>query len=198
MAREVYFLQLANPDVIALRDQSRPDDKLAEMRWLLQTTVLMAVVVNPVQTAKFGVDGVTSTPSTIVATIEPRMAAPGYSWLRVYFYSSLPAGERANAAKGRIESIRTAWAAVLQFTIDQTSTVWQIDLSLPGHTCTIADSDSDARKAFEEFLYDGRRLRLKGKGSFVCVMSSRGTSKPTFEWDVNFETAVVDKRTSLR
>ncbi|HYN06245.1 MAG TPA: hypothetical protein VES67_02545 [Vicinamibacterales bacterium] len=164
------------------------------MHSIWPSILLIAVALNSVQTAKFGVDGVTNTPSTIVATIEPRTAAAGYSWLRVYFYSSLSAGERASAAKGLVESIRTAWVAVLQFTVDKTSTVWQIDLSLPGHTCTIAESDADARKAFQEFLYDGRRLRVKGKGSFVCVMSAIGVPNRTYEWDVDFETAVMDRR----
>jgi len=168
------------------------------MRWLWPSALLVTVVVTSVQTAKFGVDGVTNTPSTIVAIIEPRMGAPGYSWLRIYFYPSLAAGERTHAAKGQIESIRTAWAAVLQFTVDKTSTVWQVDLSVPGQTCTITDSDSGARKAFQEFLYDGRRLRLKGKGSFACVMSSVGVSNRTLEWDVDFETPVVSRPASLR
>jgi hypothetical protein len=158
----------------------------------------MAAVVTSGQTARFGVDGVPTTPSTIVATIQPRMGAPGYSWLRVYFYPSLAGGERANAAKGLVDSIRTAWAAVLQFTVDRTSTVWQIDLSLPGHACTIAESDADARRAFQEFLFDGRRLRVKGRGSFVCATTTGGVAKRTFEWDVDFETPVIDRSTSLR
>jgi hypothetical protein len=158
------------------------------LHWL--PILLMAAVVSA-QTSKFGSDGVTTTPSIVVATIEPRTAAPGYSWLRVYFYSSLTSGERANAAKGLVEAIRTPWAAVLQFTVDKTSTVWQIDLSLPGHACTVAESDSDARKAFQEFLYDGRRLRLKGKGSHVCVMNARGASSPRFDWEVDLDTPVT-------
>ena len=129
--------------------------------------------------------------------IQPRVGAPGYSWLRVYFYPSLAGGERANAAKGLVDSIRTAWAAVLQFTVDRTSTVWQIDLSLPGHTCTIAESDADARRAFQEFLFDGRRLRVKGSGSFVCVMTPAEVAKRTFEWAVNFETPVIDRSVSI-
>ena len=168
------------------------------MRWLCPWALLVTVVVASVQTAKFGVDGVTNTPSIIVAIVEPRLGAPGYSWLRVYFYSALAAGERAHAAKGQIESIRTAWAAVLQFTVDKTSTVWQVDLSVPGQTCTITDSDSGARKAFQEFVYDGRRLRLKGRGSFACVTSSAGVSHRMLDWDVDFETPVVSRPASFR
>jgi hypothetical protein len=162
------------------------------LRWA--STLLIAAAISSVQTARFGVDGVTTTPSTIVATIQPRTAAPGYSWLRIYFYpSSLTAGERAKATKGDVESIRTAWAAVLQLTVDKNRTVWQIDLSLPGHTCTVAASDRDARNALQEFQFDGSRLRLKGKGSHDCDMTSRGIRRQRFEWDIDFETSVIKR-----
>lgn len=169
------------------------------MRFLCTSTLLAAVAVGSVQTAKFSVDGVTRTPSTIVATIQPRTAASGYSWLRVYFYSSsLPASERANAASGRVASIRTRWTAVLQFTVDKNSTVWQIDLSLPGHTCTIAESDRDARNALQEFQYEGGRLRVRGKGFHVCDMASLGIPNQRFDWDVDFETPVIEGGASPR
>jgi hypothetical protein len=167
------------------------------MRLLLPSCLVFAVIaaaVNADQTATFTANGVRQSSSTVVATIQPRAGAPGYSWLRVYFYPALTAGERASASKGLVESIRTAWSAVLQFTVDKTSTVWQIDLSLPGHTCTIAESDGDARQAFPEFLYDGRRLRLKGRGSHECVMPGRGSPAQKFEWEVNVETSVIDCR----
>jgi len=106
----------------------------------------------------------------------------------------LTSGERASAAKGQIESIRSAWAAVLQFTIDKTTTVWQIDLALPGHTCTIAESDAAARTAFPVFQYDGRRVRLTGKGSHRCAMAVPG---PPLEWNVEVDTPVVNRRDPL-
>ena len=117
-----------------------------------------------------------------------------YSWLRIYFYSSsLTASERAHATKGDIDSIRTAWAAVLQLTVDKNSTVWQIDLSLPGHTCTIAASDRDARNVLQDFQFDGGRLRVKGKGFHDCDLTSLRVPNQRFEWDMNFETSVITK-----
>jgi hypothetical protein len=155
---------------------------------------LLAAVIASQQAARFSVDGVATMPSTAVATIQPRTGAPEYSWLRIYFYPALPAAERLTAEKGLVESIRTPWAGVLQFTVDKNAVVWQIDLSLPGHTCTIADSDTGARKAFDEFRYDGRRLRLKGKGSYLCTMTPHGTPSPKLEWDVDVELPVIDRR----
>jgi hypothetical protein len=167
------------------------------MRLLWASTLLTAAAaISSAQTARFGVDGVTTTPSIIVATIRPRTAAPGYSWLRIYFYSSLTASERANATTGDVESIRTGWSAVLQLTVDKNSTVWQIDLSLPGHTCTVAGSDREAKNALQEFQFDGRRLRLSGKGSHDCAMTSLGIPNQRFEWDIDFETSVITKGVS--
>lgn len=162
------------------------------MRFPWTSTLLAAVAIGSAQPAKFSVDGVARTPATIVATIQPRTAAPGYSWLRVYFYSSsLPASEHENAADRRVASIPTDWTAALQFTVDKNSTVWQIDLSLPGHTCTIAESDRDARYALQEFEYRDGHLRVRGKGFHVCDMTSLGIPNQRFEWDVDFETAVI-------
>lgn len=77
--------------------------------------------------------------------------------------------------------------------VDKNRTVWQIDLSLPGHTCTIAASDRDARNALQEFQFDGSRLRLKGKGSHDCDMTSPGNPRQRFEWDIDFETSVIKR-----
>jgi hypothetical protein len=143
--------------------------------------------------ASFSVDGVARTAPTAVATIQPRTGAPGYSWLRIYFYSSsLGVDDRGAATAGRTDSMRATWSAVLQLTVDKASTVWQIDLSLPGHTCTIAESDRDSTHALQEFQFDGRRLHLTGKGSHVCDLKSLGLPNQTFTWDVVLDVPVVD------
>ncbi len=168
--------------------------KNRDMHLLWMSTLLAAAVLTAAQTAKFAVDGAATSASTIVATIQPRTAAPGYSWLRIYFYSSpLSAADRAQAAKGDIDSIQTRWAAVLQLTVDKNSTVWQVDLSLPGHTCTIAESDRAARNALQAFQFDGGRLRLKGKGTHACDMASLKVPNRKFEWDLEFEAPVVKR-----
>jgi hypothetical protein len=156
--------------------------------------LVIATVATAAQTATFRVEGVTITPSTVVATIEPRLGAPGYRWLRVYFYSSLTAAERAQAERGGSEAFRTHWAAVLQFSLDQQSTIWQVDLAVPGHTCTIAESNVAAKKAVQAFRLDDGRLSLTAKGLNVCDMKSLGIPNQTFEWDVNITTPVFERR----
>jgi len=155
--------------------------------------LLLAIVAGAGQTARFRVEGVTSTPSAVVATIEPRLGAPGYRWLRIYFYSSLTATERAQVERGGSEASRSHWAAALQFSLDKQSTIWQVDLAVPGHTCTIAASDVDAKKAVQIFQLENGRLNLTAKGVHVCDMKSIGVPDQTFEWDVHVAAPVFER-----
>jgi hypothetical protein len=143
--------------------------------------------------ATFSVDGRATSSSAAVATVQPRAGAPGYSWLRIYFYPSpLAPADAASARSGRVGAIKAKWSAVLQLTVDKSATVWQIDLSLPGHTCTIAESDREAAAALQEFRFDGVRVRLKGKGTRVCDLALLRIPNQTFAWDVDLESAVVE------
>jgi hypothetical protein len=139
-----------------------------------------------VSTATFTVDGVATRPRAAVATIQPRTGAPGYSWLRIFFYPSAAAADRAAATHGR-DLTKTTWSAVLQFTVDKAGTIWQIDLSVPGHTCTIAETDRDAKAALQEFQLDRRSVRLRGMGKHVCDMRSLKIPDQTFQWDVDLD-----------
>jgi hypothetical protein len=155
--------------------------------------IVMVVTIRSDSTAKFSVDGTVTLWSTAVATIQPRTGAPGYSWLRIYFYASpLTADDRARAQEGRIASIETRWTAVLQLTLDKALTVSQVDLALPGHTCTIAESDRDAKNALQVFQLAGKHLRLRGRGSHVCDMKFMGIPNQTFGWDVDLDLPVVE------
>ena len=147
--------------------------------------------------ARFSVDGAVTTASTTVATIEPRSAAPGYSWLRVYFYSApLPVADARQAAEGRIDAVKTRWSAVLQMTLDSAAHVWQIDLALPGHTCTIAESDREAARVLQDFQFDGQHVRMKAAGSHVCDVPSLGLPRQTFAWAVDIASPVVEAHAS--
>jgi hypothetical protein len=120
---------------------------------------------------------------TAVATIEPRLGAPGYRWLRVRFYAfPLTPADVEAVTKGNVEPLEQRWKsklagkpaeynvsnAVLQFGVDKDGKVWQVDLSVPGHTCTIAASDQEATALLQDFRFDGTRLRLKTKGKHSC------------------------------
>ena len=157
--------------------------------------------------ANFSVDNDAMSLSTAVATIEPRLGAPGYSWLRIYFYSfPVAADDVASVMKGdtgSMERKRTQKAsnpkdynasrAVIQLSVDQNFKVWQVDMSVPGHACTIAPFEPDVKAFLQEYQFDGKNLRLKSNGSYVCDMKSMGIPNQKFSWDIDLNTAVFEK-----
>jgi hypothetical protein len=160
------------------------------MRVVGSLLILTSLATGPVSTAKFSVDGVRSVALATLVTVQPRNGAPAYSWLRVYFYSSATAADRAKASSPR-DLTKTNWSAVLQLTVDKAGTVWQVDLSLPGHTCTIAASDGEARDVLQMFQFDEKRVRIRGQGSHVCDMRSLKMADQAFEWDVDLDVPVA-------
>jgi hypothetical protein len=157
--------------------------------------------------ANFSVDNDAMSLSTAVATIEPRLGAPGYSWLRIYFYSfPVAADDMTGIVKGSVGSMDKKWngkasnpkdynasRAVIQLSVDQSYKVWQADMSVPGHACTIAPFEPDVKAFLQEYQFDGKNLRLKSKGSYVCDMKSMGIPNQKFSWDVDLKTAVFEK-----
>ena len=113
--------------------------------------------------------------STAVATIEPRLGAPGYSWLRIYFYSfPVAADDLAGILKGDTGSMDKKWnskasnpkdynnsRAVIQLSVDKSSKVWQVDMSVPGHTCTIAPFEQDVKTFLQSYEFDGKNLKAE-------------------------------------
>jgi hypothetical protein len=156
--------------------------------------------------AQFSVDGTAMSLSTAVATVEPRAGAPGYSWLRIYFYSfPVAPGDVASIVNGNVKPLEKKWEkkadrpadyntshAVIQLSMDSAFKVWQVDMSIPGSGCTIAPSEPEAKKFLQEYHFDGKTLRLRSKGAYVCQM------KPprTFRWDINLDIPVFSKAAS--
>jgi hypothetical protein len=157
--------------------------------------------------ANFSVNNDAMSLSTAIATIGPRLGAPGYSWLRISFYSfPVAADDIAGIMKGDTGSMDKKWNqkasnpkdynnsyAFLQLSVDKTSKVWQVDMSVPGYTCTIAPFEQDVKAFLQSYQYDGKNLKLKSKGSYVCDMKFMGTSNPKFSWDIDLTTLVFEK-----
>jgi hypothetical protein len=130
-----------------------------------------------------------------VATIEPRLGAPGYRWLRVHFYAyPLTTTDVLAVTNGNIESLERRWKAMagtpakynvshalLQLGVDKDGKVWQVDLAVPGFACTIAGSDREANVLLQEYRFDGSRLKLRAKGTHSCEK---------FGWDIDVTTPV--------
>jgi hypothetical protein len=157
--------------------------------------------------AKFSVDNDAMSLSTAVATIEPRLGAPGYSWLRIYFYTFPVATDDMPAVMtGDMSSMDRKWnkkasnpndyntsRAVVQLSVDKDSKVWQVDMSIPGHACTVAPFEPDVKALLQDYRFDGKNLRLKSKGSYVCDMKFMGNPNPKFSWGIDLNTTVFEK-----
>ena len=157
--------------------------------------------------AKFSVDKSAMTLSSAVATIEPRLGAPGYSWLRITFYGfPLTADDVAGVTSGNTESIEKKWSAkasnpadynrshaVIQLSVDAAHKVWQVDMSVPGHTCTIAPFEPDVKGFLQTYQFDGKKLTLKSKGSYTCDMKFMGMPNQNFGWDIDVNIPVFEK-----
>jgi hypothetical protein len=157
--------------------------------------------------ANFSVDNNAMSLSTAVATIEPRRGAPSYSWLRISFYSfPVSADDLAGIMQGDTASMDRKWQkkasnpkdynnsyAFIQLSVDQNFKVWQADMSVPGHGCTIAPFEPDVKNFLQDYQFDGKNLRLKSKGSYVCDMKSMGIPNQKFAWDIDLNTEVFQK-----
>ena len=157
--------------------------------------------------AVFSIDEDAMTLTSVAAAIEPRPGAPGYSGVQTSFYAfKFTAADIAGAVKGRVESMDAKWTrtasdpkvynhsyAFIQLTVDKDRKVTQVDLSVPGHGCTIAGSAAAAAKALPGYQFDGKRLMLKGKGSFICDMSFMKSPNRTYGWDLDLNIPVFEK-----
>ena len=159
--------------------------------------------------AEFAVDHAHLALSSVIATIEPRPSAPGYSWVRIHFYSFLPdVADMTGIAKGDVGSMDKKWEkladrhdnsynvsnAVIQLSVDKDYKVWQVDMAVPGHTCTIASSEKDFKSFLQDYRFDGKNLRLRSKGFYVCDMKFMKIPDQTFTWDIDLNIPVYEKK----
>jgi hypothetical protein len=191
--------------VIAARRGAGPGLKLhptwddtCSMASFFWAFTLLATLEGPSQSARFAVDDLTRVAASAFATVEPRADAPGHSWIRIYFYAfELTPTERELAAVGD-RSVLKNWEAILQLTVDESDTVSQMDLALPGHLCAIVQTQRDAALVTQTFQFDGKRLRFKSKAFSVCDLKQDEIPGQKFEWDVDLDTAVVARASTLR
>lgn len=59
------------------------------------------------------------------------------------------------------------------------------------YTCAVAISDRDLNAFLQHYHFDGKTLRLKTNGSYVCDMNSAGLGTPKFGWDVDLTIPVL-------
>ncbi len=83
--------------------------------------------------------------------------------------------------------------ASLQLAVDSNRVIREVNLTMPGYNCTIAFTESELKSFLQQYRFDGKTLRLKSKGSFVCDMKLAGSGSPKFGWDLDLTTSVFPK-----
>lgn len=86
------------------------------------------------------------------------------------------------------------WGAVTLF-VDETMKIWQVNMSLRGHACTVAWKPDELKAWNEGFRYDGTRATLKSFGTYLCDIP--GGEATTYHWEFDLDVPVFD-RTAAR
>ena len=122
---------------------------------------------------------------------------PGNSdGLEIQFFTKPPTEEaRHDVLENDAKQLRKSDYAALVLFLDKERTVWQANLSyvVPGTTVarTVAWQPDDLKKYFSDYQFDGKRLRLKSKGTYSELNSKQEAM--TLSWDVNLDLPVFDR-----
>mgnify|MGYP001612194471 CR=1 FL=1 len=160
--------------------------------------------------AEFTIDGTIRSLSSAVATIETHPAhGPEYLWLEINFYPfTLTDEEIADASNGSLELIKKrryqedgnpqALAiynsqARIVLGMDTNYKIFQVDMSVPGHSCTIAPFEEDVKNFLKEYSFEGEHLRLKSKGSYLCDIPPEEIPDWTFGLNIDLHIPVFKK-----
>ena len=162
--------------------------------------------------ANLSVDNNAMTLSSAVAITEDRKYPAGYSWVRIHFYPfPLTSDDIAAAKNGDVQpldkkvnnnsydpKVHTNSFGVIQLSVDKDFKVWQVDMSIPGHACTIAPFEKDVQSFLQTYHYDGKNLRLKSKGSHICDLKAVGAGEQSYKWDIDVTLPVFQKPPSKK
>ncbi len=113
-----------------------------------------------------------------------------------FFTKPITEAARTDILENRARQLRMSDYAALVLFLDKEKTVWQVNLSyvVPGTTVarTVAWKPDDLKKSFSNYQFDGKRLRLKSKGTYSESNSKQEAM--SLSWDVNFDLPVFDRR----
>ncbi|WP_141097240.1 hypothetical protein, partial [Microbacterium sp. AISO3] len=104
----------------------------------------------------------------------------------------------AQIQEGSVKSMNKRWnqlasdpsqynrsQGVIQLSVDKNSKIAQMDLSIPGHTCTVISTESDISKGIQNFKIDKNQMRLQSTGRFVCDMKFMNVPNQIYNWKID-------------
>lgn len=128
----------------------------------------------------------------------------GYHRLTIGFYPfQLTKQQTAAAAAGNYQPIEDRVTAD-SFSVDYKShvrvflniyegnKVGHVDITLPGSSCTVTPFQNQVPGFLQDYLFEGRRLRLKSRGSFVCFAMFPEIPNQTYQWEFDVELPVFE------
>src|SRR6266849_1245101 len=78
----------------------------------------------------------------------------------------------------------------------KTNATFSIDNSVSSLTTAIATIEPDVKSFLQNYRFDGKNLKLKSKGSYVCDMKFMGIPNQKFSWDIDLSVPVFEKMTA--
>lgn len=154
--------------------------------------------------AEFSVEDDVKSLLSAVATLEAHpMYGSDHSWLKIHFYSfPFTTEEIQGALNGDLKLIEARRyeedynsQAIIILSMDKESrTVWQVDMAVPGHTCTIAPSEKEVQNFLQEFQFDGKQLKLKSNGSYTCGILFENVTDRIYNWNFDVDIEVFEKK----
>lgn len=153
--------------------------------------------------ARFSADG--NTHSTVSALAWRRVREYGGDEFRVYvigFYPFPLSEQQFEAAKaGDYQPIEEqvtedyysadySSSVKIIILVGEDDEVLQVDMSLPGYTCTIAPFEEEIEAFFQDFRLENDRLRLSSKGSIECLKGYTEPPHTLYEWKFDVDLPV--------
>ena len=148
--------------------------------------------------SEFAIDNDSKLLSSAIASIEQHpMHGPDYSWLIISFYPFTLSDDEIKGAsnddwdliKKRMYKEDYNSHAKVILTTDKDNNVLQIDMSMPGSSCTIASTEDDIKRFLVNYNYLKERLTIKSNGSYTCG----APVNKTFTWEFDIDIPVFKK-----
>ena len=112
-----------------------------------------------------------------------------------FFTKPITEAARSDILENGAKQLEKSDYAALVLFLDKERKVWQVNLTyvIPGTTVarTVAWKPEDLRKDFSNYQFDGKRLRLKSKGTYSELNSKQ--EEMSLSWDVDFDLPVFDR-----
>jgi hypothetical protein len=112
-----------------------------------------------------------------------------------FFTRPITAADRVDILEHDAKQLEKSDFATLVLFLDKEKKIWQVNMSyvIPGTTVarTVAWKPEELARSFSDYQFDGKRLRLKSKGTFSEVNAKQEAL--ALSWDVDIDLPVFER-----